>query len=468
MFNFDSKDIIAVTPEKKFLSGGEINEFTGQWGKLISPRSLVFSLCRNTIGSLCGYLCFLQNKSVPVMLDATMDTDMLRQLIETYQPNYFWVPASMEYKLGHNIHFVAEYADYKLFLNKDASPIKMHEDLALLLTTSGSTGSPKFVRLTYKNLNSNACSIAEYLEINNNDRPVTSLPMHYSYGLSVINSHLIKGATLLLTDKSIMEKEFWTFFKEQGATSIAGVPYSYQMLKRLRLQRMELPTLKVMTQAGGKLSADLVLEFSQWAHQTNRKFFVMYGQTEATARMSYLPDGKSIEKSASIGIAIPGGMFLLVDDQNNIIQEPNVSGELIYKGENVSMGYAEKAGDLSKGDENKGVLRTGDVARFDQEGYYYIVGRLKRFIKIFGNRVNLDQVEQIAKSIIPECACTGEDDRLVIHITDALSGNRVKEFVSQKTGLHPSAITVNIVLEIPKNSSGKTQYSQLNDDRKNS
>ena len=461
MFCFDNKDIIAITPEKNILLGEEVNKLIAQWGKLIPARSLVFSLCSNTIGSLCGYLCLLGNKSVPVMLDAAMDSDMLRQLIEIYQPNYFWVPAEMEYKLGGDVRCVTEYADYKLFQNGSASPVKMHSDLALLLTTSGSTGSPKFVRLTYKNIESNALSIAKYLEIGKDDRPITSLPMHYSYGLSVINSHLMLKASLLVTQKSIMEKEFWAFFKEQGATSIAGVPYSYQMLKRLRLQKMELPTLKVLTQAGGKLSADLVLEFAQWALQTNRKFFVMYGQTEATARMSYLPYRKAVEKSASIGVAIPGGKFLLVDNQNNIIQEPDVPGELIYEGENVSMGYAERIGDLSLGDENNGILHTGDVAQFDHEGYYYIVGRLKRFVKIFGNRVNLDQTEQLVRSMIPDCACTGEDDKLVIHILDAALENKVKEFISQKTGLHLSAITVNVVSEIPKNSSGKILYSQL-------
>ena len=461
MFCFDDKDIIAITPEKNILSGKDVNEFIVHWGKLIPARSLVFSLCSNTIGSLSGYLCLLGNKSVPVMLDAAMDSDLLRHLIEIYQPNYYWVPAEMEYKLGKNTHCVTEYAGYKLFQNGSASPVKLDPDLALLLTTSGSTGSPKFVRLTYRNIESNALSIAKYLEIGKDDRPITSLPMHYSYGLSVINSHLMFKASLLLTQKSIMEKEFWTFFKEQGATSIAGVPYTYQMLKRLRLQRMELPTLKVLTQAGGKLSADLVLEFAQWALHTNRKFFVMYGQTEATARMSYLPYREAVEKSASIGIAIPGGNFLLMDNQNNIIQEPDVPGELIYEGKNVSMGYAEKIEDLSMGDENKGVLHTGDVAQFDPDGYYYIVGRLKRFVKIFGNRVNLDQTEQLVRSIVPDCACTGEDDKLEVYIIDSALGNKVKEFISLKTGLHLSAISVNVVSEIPKNSSGKIQYSQL-------
>ena len=125
------------------------------------------------------------------------------------------------------------------------------------------------------------------------------------------------------------------------------------------------------------------------------------------------------------------------------------------------MGYAEKIDDLSLGDENNGILHTGDVAQFDHEGYYYIVGRLNRFVKIFGNRVNLDQTEQLVRSMIPDCACTGEDDKLVIHILDATLENKVKEFISQKTGLHLSAITVNVISEIPKNSSGKILYSQL-------
>lgn len=465
MFTFQESQVVAVTPGERLLTGSDLARVGGAMGKLVPPRSLVFALCSNTEGSLCGYLACLQNRVVPLMLDAEMDATLLGGLIQTYGPQYIWLPNETAQQTmfdGWPLRLNAEEYGYRLLENPRPTPnLKLHPDLALLLTTSGSTGSPKLVRISYDNLLANAESIAQYLEITAEERPITTLPMHYSYGLSVINSHLLRGATLLLTPRSIMEKEFWAFFREAGATSLSGVPYTYQMLKRLRLQRMELPTLRTLTQAGGKLGAELVHEYAEWAAQSGRRFVVMYGQTEATARMSYLPAEQALTRSASIGIPIPGGSFTVVDTEGKPIQTPETPGELVYRGANVSLGYAECPADLALGDVNHGVLHTGDVAQFDADGYYYIVGRLKRFVKIFGNRVNLDQAEQIARGLVSDCACTGEDDRLVVHITDSTQQEAMRSHMAATLGLHPSAIAVDVVAEIPKNSAGKIQYAAL-------
>jgi len=338
----------------------------------------------------------------------------------------------------------------------------MHEELALLLTTSGSTGSPKLVRQSYKNIKSNAESIVKYLEISELERPITTLPMNYTYGLSIINSHLLKGATILLTNKSFMEKEFWEFFKEYRATSFGGVPYTYEMLHRLRFTRMNLPSLTNFTQAGGKLIPELHKEFAEFAEKKGLRFYVMYGQTEATARMSYLPYQKAVEKCGSMGIAIPGGDFLLIDANGHIIDTSNVVGEIIYHGPNVTLGYAECGEDLNKGDERHGILETGDMAIRDNDGYYYIVGRKKRFLKIFGNRVNLDECERMVKSEfdIP-CACIGHDDSMQIYLTNSVLVDTVRKFLSEKTGLNHIAFNVRCIAEIPTNDSGKTLYEAL-------
>jgi acyl-coenzyme A synthetase/AMP-(fatty) acid ligase len=307
----------------------------------------------------------------------------------------------------------------------------------------------------------NAQSIAQYLSIDSTERPITTLPMHYSFGLSIINSHLMKGATVLLTNRSLMEKEFWAFLKSEKATSLSGVPYTYEMLKRLRFFRMDLPSLKTLTQAGGKLNIELTKEFAEYCHETNKRFFVMYGQTEATARMSYLPFEQSLSKLGSIGIAIPKGTFQLIDEINDEIKVVDKVGELVYSGPNVSLGYAESGADLILGDVNKGKLFTGDLAKKDVDNYYYIVGRKKRFIKLFGNRVNLDEAEQLLKTIIHDCACTGEDDKMVIFITESSRLDEVKKYISTKTGINHSAFIVKIISKIPKNESGKTIYSKL-------
>lgn len=360
------------------ISASSINKHSEELFVLLKPHSLVFCLCNNEPGAILGYLTFLDRGIVPVMLDASKDMELMNRLLAIYKPSYIWLPTSVYSPVYGKI----EYSAFNYTLTSYSNdPIELHSELAVLLTTSGSTGSPKLVRLSYDNIRSNAESIAEYLNITVDERPVTSLPMYYSYGLSVINSHLLKGATILLTDKPVIQKEFWTFVKEQRATSIAGVPYTYEMLKRLRIFRMDLPELKTMTQAGGKLNADLAKEYMEQAAASGKKFIVMYGQTEATARMSYLPFDRALEKYSSIGIAIPGGSFSLIDERGDEIEDVNKDGELVYTGANVSLGYAECREDLAKGDENSGVLYTGDIARRDEDGFYYITGAYETLCK---------------------------------------------------------------------------------------
>ena len=249
--------------------------------------------------------------------------------------------------------------------------------------------------------------------------------------------------------------------KEHEATSISGVPYTYEMLKMLRFFRMDLPHLKTMTQAGGKLNKDIAKEYIEFAQSKGKRFFVMYGQTEATARMSYLPLDHALDKYASIGIAIPGGKFSLIDVNGNAIEESDVDGELVYEGPNVSLGYAECRADLAKGDENHGVLHTGDVARRDADGYYYITGRMKRFVKVWGNRCNLDATEQIVKSITTSCACVGVDDKITIFVTQSGLEDAIVKLLVEKTGFNSRAFEVRVVDAIPVKSSGKLDYQAL-------
>lgn len=453
-------NVAVVNEEGTNILYREILEYSNDLYKHIDDRCLVFCLSQNSLGSFVGYISFISNKVVPVMLDATMDIELLEKLIINYKPKYIWLPNSQIDTLeGWEVAFSS--LDYSLIKNGTNDYYDLHVDLALLLTTSGSTGSPKLVRLSYENIESNAKSIAEYLSIDENERPITTLPMNYSFGLSIINSHLIMGAKILLTSKSLMEKEFWEFLKAQKATSMSGVPYTYEMLKKLRFFRLDLPSLTTLTQAGGKMNNELNKEFSEYCQQSGKRLFVMYGQTEATARMSYLPPNYSLSKLGSMGIAIPGGEFSLINESGAIIDGSEIVGELVYKGRNVSMGYAECGEDLCKEDENRGILVTGDMAKRDADGFYYIVGRKKRFIKIHGNRVNLDETERLLKSLISDSACTGSDDHMIIYISDKNKINEVRSFISSKTGIHHSAFTIRYIDAIPKNSSGKTIYSSL-------
>ena len=418
IFNIDTygSRIAIIADDGTQLTYEELAEPVAKRAAELERGVLRFCMCKNDIASVVEYLACLEAGAPVVMLDANKDAETIENLRQIYKPGI----------------------------------TRCHPNLALCLTTSGSTGSPKLVRLTKRNIISNAESIAEYLQIDEHERPITMLPMYYSYGLSIINSHLIKGATILLTDKTYAQREFWNFLREQQATSMSGVPYTWEMLRRLRFFRMDLPSVKTMTQAGGKLKAEIAKEFIDNAAGSGKRFIVMYGQTEATARMSYLPWEDAQEKYASIGVAIPGGEFSLAED-----------GELIYRGENVSMGYAECAEDLSKGDENHGVLHTGDMARVDEDGFYYITGRKKRFVKIWGNRCNLDAVEQMVKQVTSSCAVVGVDDQITVFVTQVGLEKDIKEMLASKTGLNSKAFAVRVIDAIPVTPSGKLDYQTM-------
>ncbi|MEG0740832.1 MAG: AMP-binding protein [Clostridia bacterium] len=462
MWSFErfGPSLAALDEQGQRLSYAELAEESRALCEAAGGRCLVFSLCANTLGSLLGYAGLVEGGVVPALLSVEMDRELLGALYEKYRPAYFWAPASFAWE-----GCVPVYArfGYHLLQTPFGKETALDPQLALLLTTSGSTGSPKFVRQSYRNIRANTDSIVCYLHLTADERPITTLPMNYTYGASILNSHLDVGATVLLTEKGIAQREFWTMFRQEGATSFGGVPYTYEMLDRMRFTRMELPSLRTMTQAGGKLQPELHRKLAEWCAETGREFVVMYGQCEATARMAYLPWEKSLQKVGAMGIAIPGGRFELIGVNGELITEPGVTGELRYYGDNVTLGYAQCAADLTKGDERGGVLETGDMAQRDEDGYFTIVGRKKRFLKIYGNRVNLDETERLLKATFPEveCACAGTDDHLWIFCTqEGLLGD-MRTALAQRTGLNSQAFHTMALPEIPKSDAGKTLYREL-------
>lgn len=431
-------------------------------GDQIGRRCLVFSMCRSCADSVIGYVGFLRHQIVPVMIAEHIAPELLDSLLESYHPAYFYLPSEHVTPAisGTPIWENGAYTLLKLNYEQDYA---LSDDLALLMTTSGSTGSPKLVRQSARNIEENTRSIVEYLGIQGEDRAITTLPMSYTYGLSILQTHLAQGAAIILTEATLLDKRFWTLLREEGATTFGGVPYIYEMLKKLRFSRMELPSLRYITQAGGKLSKELSEEFSEICAQKGIQLIVMYGQTEATARMSYLPWEYAASKAGSIGIAIPGGSFELIDAEGNTIEQPEVTGELVYTGPNVTLGYAQSRFDLARPDENCGVLHTGDMAQRDRDGFYYIAGRKKRFLKLFGSRINLDEVEGLLRKQGIECACTGEDDRLDIYVTNEEQINQAAAFLTEHTSINRGGFRVHCIQEIPRNESGKIAYTQLKD-----
>lgn len=442
--------IAAVDDSGQRITYGEICDFSVEFGNQLPARSLIFILSENKIGSLLGYTASLSNRIVPLILSASMEAGLYQLLFEKYQPEYLWLPEEKAKEKGFEPVFKAW--DFCL-VKTGNKPASLYSELSLLLPTSGSTGSPKLVRHSYRNIEANADNVRRLFKLNGNEKAMAILPMHYTMGLSVIASHLLAGATLFLSARSLLDKGFWDTLKE--ATSFTGVPYSYELLLKMRFTRMELPKLRVLSQGGGKMTEEMWNTLARYAKDTGKQFIATYGQSECTARMAYLPPELALEKVCSIGFAEPGGQLSIMDDGMETF-EGEAQGEMVYRGANVTLGYAFDREDLQKGDENHGVMHTGDLARRDADGCYYIVGRLKRFLKIYGLRIGLDEVERVIKTAFNvECYCKGDDEQLIVLVTDAKLQDVLPGFIEEKTHLFHQRVTVQVVKEIRRNEAGK-------------
>ena len=452
--------VAAMEDSRREITYGELVTCSETMSGYIGDRDLIFCLCRNCLGALEGYLSFVSNRAVPLLLSAKIDETLLKTLIDTYKPKYFWMPEDMTGQFDYERVYAD---DYGYVLLKTGYPsYELYPDLSLLLTTSGSTGSPKLVRHTYGNLDASARNIATFFGYTPEERAMADLPMQYTMGLSVIHSHLYAGAMVLLTQEPLMSPKFWTYLKEGRATNFTGVPFSYDVFRKLRFTRMDLPDLRTIAEGGGKLTEEVFKELAEYADRTGRRFFATFGQTECTARMAYLPPELALTKTGSIGRAIPEGQLFLLDENGNEIEEMEAEGEMGYRGPNVTMGYAVKAEELALGDEWHGETHTGDLARRDADGCYFIVGRLSRFLKLYGYRISLDRSERmISEEFEIECACSGDDRRMEIYITDASKADQISLFMKKKTKLPEAAFHVNVLDAIPRNDYGKIRYKEL-------
>ena len=444
---------------------GEVLDFVKGLGDKFNSRVVIILLCHNDVPTVLMYLACMVNRVVPLLISSQTDKESVLNFINIYHPafviGYENDLADIAFDWTMSEEAVAGTGFY--IAHTGLPGYKLNCELSLLLTTSGSTGSPKLVRHSYRNLEEQAKNIVDFFELDGTECPMVNLPVMYTMGVSIINSHMSKGATLLLADESLLSKHFWTFFKEAGATSFTGVPYSFELLHRIRFTKMELPKLNLLTQGGGKLAADLQKEFAEYIIAKGGRYIATYGQTEGSARMAYLPSEYALTKIGSIGKSIPNGKLYLKDEEENIITTPFTNGEMYYEGPNVTLGYAQKGEDLALGDERHGVLATGDLAYFDQDGMFYITGRLKRFLKLFGHRVSLDECESLIKNELGiECACIGNDKKLVICITDETKKEQVKTVLIERTELYSHVIDVMVLKELPRSAAGKILYSELN------
>ena len=404
-------------------------------------KTLIFLLGQNNLETITAYISFVDDGHVVALIDYRINNVLLKNLIEVYKPRIIFCEKNkLKYFTQYKKKF--SFKNYFGYEKKFNNEVSLHKDLVLLLSTSGSTGSPKFVRLSYLNLINNTKSIIKYLNISSKDRSITSLPFTYVYGLSVINTHLLSGSSIVLSNRSITEKEFWMSINKYKVNNIAGVPYSYSIFERFFKKNIP-KSLKYTTQAGGKMNNKLIKNLLQIYKKNKIKLIQMYGAAEATARMSYLKYEFAKKKIGSIGKPIPGGKFQIISSKKKVINTFKKKGELVYRGKNVSMGYATNYKDLSLPDLNHGILKTGDIAYKDKDGFYYIVGRKNRYVKIFGIRVDLSELEDILfKKGIDSIMKDAGENKINIYFKSLLNSQNHVNFLSEITNINKNVFVV--------------------------
>ena len=437
-------DAIALVESERHISYRELVALSDAFAaRLPSAPQLVALQACNRIEAVAAYIGCLRAGHPVIMLNPETIAD--GRVLSGYRPDWLFIPQEGQWQL--------------IRLNENA-PVAFADELAVLLSTSGTTGAPKLVKLSRTNIHSNAEAIAAYLELSARECAITTLNFFYSYGMAVLNSHLACGARIVLTDASVVTPDFWSLFKSSGATSLAFVPYHFELLERTSFLDQELPSLRYITQAGGKLQPERLKRFAGLARERHWKFFVMYGQTEASPRMSYVPPEDLLDNLDSVGRPIPGGEMLIIDEEGHQITSPGRAGELVYRGPNVMLGYAETRADLAR-PRDTFELRTGDMAEFLPGGYVRIVGRLKRFIKLYGLRINLDDLESRLSRAGYQVYCVGTDEVLGIFHEGEIDENALLETVVQTWGIRRPDIHLCKVQGIPLLPSGKVDYARL-------
>lgn len=427
--------------------------------KKIEKRSLIFVLGDNDPETIITLIASDICNSVVMLLDNKINYNALFELIRLYMPDIIVLSKEKKLKINNFESYYSIY-NYNILKSKKEFKKQLNENLILLQTTSGSTGSPKNVRLSFKNLKSNSDAIIKNLNISSDDITITTLPPSYVFGLSILNTHLKSGAKIILNKSSIIEKDFWEKLILNKVNNFGGVPYIYEMISKVGLKKENFNYLNYTTVAGGHLHDNLKLSILDFYEKYNTSLITMYGAAEATARMSYLPAEFSRKKIGSIGIPIDGGSFYLEDENKNKIIEPNTNGELVYKGDNVCMGYAYSYEDLGKEDINKSILETRDIAYKDKDNFYYIIGKKDRYIKLAGNRISLDEVEKIIFNFgFKVVCCQNIKDKMSIFVNEKNIEKKIIDYISDYTSLHKNLFKVFCLEKFPLNKNNKIDYN---------
>jgi acyl-CoA synthetase (AMP-forming)/AMP-acid ligase II len=429
----------------------------------VAPRPLVFLLAANTVEAVAAWLGACRAGAPVALVNPLLGDEDLDALLRAYQPDCVAAPAPASEIDGYLARDVAGSAAARCWIRAARASGAIDPELGVLLFTSGTTGSPKAVRLSQRALGHNTAAIIQSLELGADQTALGHLKLHYSFGMSVVNSHLAAGGSVVLTNQSLANPALWKRATSFHVTTLPGVPAQYELLHRLRFDAARFcPSLRVMTQAGGKAREDILDRFRDMMKARGGRFYVMYGQTEAGPRMACQELTGPAGDAAAAGWPLRDGEFQILDESGRP-RPPGEPGQVRYRGPGVMQGYAQSRADLARGDENRGVLDTGDIGYLGPDGKLFIVGRSKRFAKVGGIRCNLDEIERAAARIAAPAAVLPDEDSIVVFWPEsALENPREAAIQLARVLAFPAgAVRFRLVEAIPHLESGKTDYAAL-------
>jgi acyl-CoA synthetase (AMP-forming)/AMP-acid ligase II len=421
-----------------------------------NDKALVVCAGDRDLPTLLGYLAGLRlGYAVAFMPDTA-------EVLAAYRPE-FVIPgpgggqglAELGYSPGE------EFAGVRVFRRRsNDSGGDILAETALLLATSGSTGSPKAVRLSYSGIAGNSAAIIRALGITAGERAATTLPITHSFGLSVLNTHLLAGASIMLSERTPLSLALWDELARAGVTSFAAVPTTYAAFGPGHVKLLGRTRIRTMTQSGARLGDELTMRLAMMMASREGRFFVMYGQTEATARMACLNPADLPERLGSVGVAVPGATLSIGAGQAHHRARAG-EGEVHYSGPGVMIGYATCRADLSRGAE-VGALPTGDLG-YLQDGYLYLTGRTKRIVKVLGLRTSLDDLERLVERPgQPSAVVAGTDDVVyLVGAGDPGVHEAQRRQLAESLGVPSRAVIFRPVPRLPQTASGKIDYRML-------
>jgi acyl-CoA synthetase (AMP-forming)/AMP-acid ligase II len=439
------------------LTYGELAESVGEYERALRHDGKALVLCAGDrdLPTLLAYLAALRLGHTAAFLPAS------NEILSAYQPE-FVVPAPDSAAVLADLGYepVAGSIIFRRKINSGQPTDEIYPDTALLLATSGSTGSPKAVRLSYSGLADNTAAVIRALDITMADRGPTTLPITHAYGLSVLNTHLLAGAGVVLGDRPPLSLATWDHLVRSGATSFAAVPMTYAAFGPTHANLLGRSKIRTMTQSGSRLGDDLTMRLVRMMAQRDGRFFVMYGQTEATSRIARLDPADLPEHLGSVGTPMPGGTITIRPAPVHARAVPG-EGEVHYRGPGVMLGYATGRADLCRGAEVD-VLDTGDLG-YLRAGHLYLTGRSKRIVKVLGIRTSLDDLERMVdRPGHPTAVVCGTDD--VVHLFgagDAAVHEQQRRQLVESLGVPGRHVVVRQLDDLPRTPGGKVDYRTL-------